>query len=418
MEYDKWLAETSKLEYKLRDKDNKVTDISKQHILHIYLGIKNENVRNAYNYFFGKEQEVLVDWNGYAVSQQVADLLSILEDSEIQFADKMQEVIQEYYPQLNEVHIRTTGLDLGVVDFYFPMTSERELNVIDDIKRQGQFISAENARTAFAKPKPSNAHVIALKYINDVEHRIKMSERYIEMKKLINSNEVIQIDGEGQTVKSYITKLYGDYAFSTLNNLIDSISNDTREKEYEIISEAFGKVINNWTIAKIALNPTVFSKQLISTMNYIEQMPTKDWLAGFAEGLSNPKKTWEYMMEISPYLEHRYGTGYNKELQLLISESEKGNILDGNWVKFLTSFTRVGDMSAIVFGGYPYMKYLQKQGMAIEKAEEMFVDATIRGQQSPYQSSLSRFQQWASKNPFVRTYTVLKTHLLSILENK
>lgn len=394
MEYDRWLSETSKKEFKLTDKDKKTEDISKQQIIHIYLGMKNDNVAYSYNYHFGQDQ--------------IQELLDNLTDGEMAYADNMQEVIRSYYPSLNAVHVRTTGLDLNVIQNYFPMTSEYELNIVDDIKRQGQFISSEKERKSFTKPKPSNATSLALGSINDIEHRIKLSERYVEMKKLINSNEVIQVGDEGYTVKSYITKLYGENAFGTLNNIVDSISNENTRKDSEIISDAFGKVINNWTIAKIAMSPTVFAKQLISVSNYMENMPITDWHAGFIEALAHPKKTWDYMMEISPYLEHRFGQGYNKELQLLMSESAKGSILDGNYVKLLTSFTRYGDIFAIIYGGYPYMKYLQSQGYTQEQAEEMFVQATKRSQQSPDKSSLSVFQQRASQNPFVRAYTVFK----------
>jgi hypothetical protein len=54
------------------------------------------------------------------------------------------------------------------------------------------------------------------------------------------------------------------------------------------------------------------------------------------------------------------------------------------------------------------MKYLQSQGMTQEQAEIKFVESTLRSQQSPLQSSLSRFQQMASGNPFARAYTVFK----------
>ncbi len=36
----------------------------------------------------------------------------------------------------------------------------------------------------------------------------------------------------------------------------------------------------NWVTAKIGLNPSVFVKQLGSSINYAEQMPTVKWTAG------------------------------------------------------------------------------------------------------------------------------------------
>ncbi|OPZ88212.1 MAG: hypothetical protein BWY74_03219 [Firmicutes bacterium ADurb.Bin419] len=72
----------------------------------------------------------------------------------------------------------------------------------------------------------------------------------------------------------------------------------------------------------------------------------------------------------------------------------------------MTSLTRFGDIGAIIFGGYPKLKYELKQGKSMAEAVDSFVLETIKSQQSGLQSSLSVAQQ--SKNGFMRMLFAFK----------
>ena len=171
------------------------------------------------------------------------------------------------------------------------------------------------------------------------------------------------------TIKGIITNFYGDNTFDTLNQLLDSISLKANIEAETAVENLFGKALTNWTLAKIALNPTVFIKQLTSTFNYIEDMPSGEWFKYFTVGLINYKKTIDFMFENSDYLKERYSGGADEVLRILLKENKSGAMLSNEWSKFLTSFTRTGDIGAIIFGGYPYWKYLEKLIPNKSKAE-------------------------------------------------
>lgn len=59
----------------------------------------------------------------------------------------------------------------------------------------------------------------------------------------------------------------------------------------------------------------------------------------------------------------------------------------------MTSFVRVGDLGAIMFGGYAEIQSNLKSGMSLEDAIKKFEFDTLRSQQSSNAASLSSFQK-------------------------
>jgi len=409
--YKKWILETSKKQFNLVDKNKIPAKLSIQDIMHIYLGIQNNRVRKAYNKYYGlDETTTLYKPMGLELNSQIITLIENLSEEELAYADMLQRKVQDYYSDLNAVHIRETGLDLNIPENYFPMKSEFEPNFVDDIKQQGETVSAQKGRAkGFPKPLPTNATTMALRYVHDAEHKKNISEKYVDFKRVFNSNDSFDIGEEHNvTIKSLITDSYGEFAFKTLNNLIDSMSISESSKKYNMFNSMASMVLNNWTIGKIALNPTVYNKQLVSVANYAENMPAGKWALGFTEALAHPKKTWDYMMKLD-FVEARFAHGNNEVLHSLIKQSEgKGGVLGQNWVDFLTLFTRTGDIMAIIYGGYPYIQHLKSQGLSAEEVDVKFREATLGSQQSPQASSSSDLQNYAKGNAFLRTLTVFK----------
>jgi len=140
----------------------------------------------------------------------------------------------------------------------------------------------------------------------------------------------------------------------------------------------------------------------------MEDMPVVEWNKYFVEGLSNPKKTQEFMWKAAPFLEARYQRGYSEDIQRALSEGKKLGAkkkIDG----WLTSLVRMGDIGAIIYGGYPVIKYLtSKEGgnLSLQEAVDQFEKRTLRSQQSGLTSSLSVTQ--SRRNPFINFFFAFK----------
>jgi hypothetical protein len=365
----------------LIDKEGVEYDLTRFDIIDMYLGLKNQHTREAAYFHYGKEQ---IDY-----------LLGTLTMEDISMADYMQDVVQEYLPILNQRNIEITGRDLGFVDFYWPRTSKHDVDLYDDINLQGETPSAMKERSkGMVKPVFKNAWIKMFRHIHQAEHVDNLSREYETLRRLFTNDKI----------ESDIKRKFGEDVYNTLLDQIDNISLNKTTTRLDAMNKWFNTALGNWVTAKIALNPNVFVKQLISTGNYIENMNSEEWTKLYYEGITNPKETFDFMWNNAPFLEARFNRGYSEALQDAINNADRLNKNWSSWTKFLTSFGRAGDIAAIVYGGYPlYKSVLQKTGSK-EKALEAFQKATLRAQQSGLSSSLSQFQN----NPHFRLFLAFK----------
>lgn len=382
----KYFSNMAKDRFEITDNDGLVYDLTKIEIIDIYNAIKNPTIRDRYYNNFGE--------------QQINAIIDKLSAQEIDFADYMQGVAESYYDVFNENNIRITGRDLGKMVKYWPSTSKHKTEIYDDIKTQGETPSAQKARvqSGRVKPVPMNAWDKLMRHIAQGEHVKNLSQPYENLKRLV-SDEVIEHE---------IKRKFGDEVHRDLSAQVDEVSLGRHIETLDAITGVIGGAINNWVRAKVALNPDVFVKQLISVGNYMETMPVKDWTAKFFEGVSpaNAKKTFDFMWQNAPFLKARFNKGYSEALQAAVGGSDSIHTNKNEWGMFLSSLVRAGDITAIVYGGYPLVKHEMAKGKTKEQAFKIFEQATLRSQQSGLASSRSRFQN--INNPLARLFLSFK----------
>lgn len=377
------LTEMGQEQYTIIDFDDLRRDLSKLDLLDIYNAIKNGKTRDDYFRAYGE--------------QQITELLSNVTEQEAQLADYMQFVAQSYYTVFNDRSIRLRNKDLGRVDNYWPATSEHVQDAYDDIRMQGETASAEKERVRGAViPVPTNAWLKLNKHIAQGEHIRHVSDKYAELKRMFDNRKV----------KNAIETKFGKDIYRTLNNQLDRLSLNAQTQQLDAISNWIGIGLNNWVTAKIALSPSVFAKQLISQFNYIENMDGAEWTKYYIEGLKNPKQTLDYMMKVAPFLKARYGRGYSEAITRALNEAEKISPARHNWADAMSSLVRMGDIGAIIYGGYPMLKSQIDAGVSEDVAVANFEKATLKAQQSGLASGLSEWQN--SRNPVARLFLAFK----------
>lgn len=339
-------------------------------IIDIYNAIKNEKTRKDYYRAFGEEQ--------------INSLVNTLTVNEKALGDYLMQEANTYYDKLNAVNIKLYGIDLPKVDNYWPATSEHKdsIDIQGDYSQQSSIPSALKERVKGSViPRPSNAWEKFNKHIAQAEYISGLGLDYMNIKKIFKSRRI----------KNKLIEKYGDKVYRTIMDDIESLSLRKKTEEIDAMSGFFQKFFNNMVLAKIAIGVPVFAKQLTSVTNYSIDMPVKLWVKDFAAGLSHPKETVKYMMDNVPYLKARLASGHNEALQRVINDASKMSSKKVVWTEALSSFTRYGDIGAIIFGGYPYMKYLKNTG--VENAVEKFEFSTLRSQQSGTPVSLSPYQR-------------------------
>lgn len=351
--------------------------LSKAELITLYIWSQNpilyDRILNAY---------------GQAQYGQMMDLLT-RQDKLV--GDALQQTAQEQYSRINEVFVRTRGYDLPRVEYYFPSRAERIESEIDflassvEMSKNPSFIKGR-VDSSLAQMKPDNPFNILFSHIAKASNYIHLSEKVNEIRRVFRS----------PVIKQAVKDKFGDEAYSLMLRLLDNSTTGGRSVGRFAGSEVMNWITNNYVKGAIGAKPTIVLKQLISVINYSENMPAGQWACGFIDGLKHPHSTIKYMMDAEPYLRARLESGGQSEaLSRAVSDSKNLAKLSklSTFTDIMTASTRYGDMGAIIFGGYPYVKYLQEQGMSKEEAFKLFRESTLRSQQANVKSSLSQLQQ-------------------------
>jgi hypothetical protein len=361
-----------------------VRQFSRMGIIDIYNAIKNDKTRSDYYNSYGQEN--------------VTELVNLLTDSEMAFADMLMEKAQELRDEINKRHIELTGLDLKMVENYWPATSKHQQMKAND-NMTGEIIMASFQKQrvdAPVVPIPVDAMEKVTSHMAGAEQVVEVIPAWREARGMFDNN----------TVKEAIVSKYGLDVYQTLIRQMNTNSLTGLKEDSVAINSIFAKAFRNWVKAKVALNPAVFLKQLISVSNYMENMPSGEWVKYFVEGMADPKATLEFMFKNSPYLEARFSRGYSEDISKAVQAGEKIGKKQG-LSNILTWLVRTGDIGAIVYGGYPMIRYLTEvEKMSMPEAVEAFEASTVRSQQSGLKSSLDLTQQ--SKNPLVNFFFAFK----------
>lgn len=351
-------------------------ELSKMQIITAYIYSKNDALEARLFNQYGQDQ--------------LEDMWSKLDTQDKLLANFLQKEAEKTYEKINEVFVKERGYDLPKVENYFPSVTERVESELDFL----QSCWAQNKNPAFIKMRADSA-LIQMKLENPFgilfRHIDRAADYHYKAEKLNQIRRVFK----SRMIKRQITEKFGEDTYKKLTELIDQMGVGRQTLKYDI--DKLGDwLTNNYVKGAIALKPTIAIKQLISSMNYAEQMPADKWIKGFTDAIMHPKQTIDFMMNGDPYLKARYESGSMNEALARATADADAITARGKFLRFtdlLTINTRLGDIGAIIFGGKPYVDYLMNEkGMSKEDAFAEFRKSTLRSQQSNTRSSLSTLQ--------------------------
>lgn len=334
--------------------------------------------------------------NSYSQEEQNR-MFGILSEEDIKFAESLIEAV-DTYNEVNQIFREERGIDMPKRSNYFPFVSEREILDIPSFLENN--FGVQMGLPSFTKTVQESASV-ELKPINPVSVLFSHLEdvgNYVYLHKKANMiNRVFKDKG----IQNAISFNYGEINLKAFNAKIDSLSMTDRHKVHSLLMEKIDQLVSNYVVAVLALKPTIAIKQFLSFINYAEDVPSFYFSKYLAEFMVNPKKAIDFMIQ-DDYLKSRFAEGMSTvELAKAIEQSEYSKTK--RLTDFLTLNIRLGDMSAIVFGGYAQVKYLMNQkGLSKEEAFKRFRVSTVSTQQFNANSSLSNSQMYAKRNPLVR----------------
>lgn len=350
-------------------------ELNKLQIITAYIYAKNDNLMDR----------LLNQYGG-----QLNDMFALLDKQDRALGDFLQKEAEKTYAQINSVFVKERGYDLPRVENYFPSKTERVESELDFLNAA----AAMSKNPSFTKMRVSSAFV-QMKLENPFgilfTHIDRAADYTFKAEKL---NQICRVF-KSPVLKPAIIEQVGEDCYKRMLELIDQFSVTKPRLNYEM--DKLGDwLTNNYVKGAIALKPTIAVKQLISAINYAENMPATQWVSGFTKAIMHPKETVAFMMSGDPYLKARYESGSMNEALARATADANALTARGKFLRFtdlLTINTRLGDVGAIMFGGKPYVDYLmQTKGMSKKEAFAEFRKSTLRSQQANTRSSLSTLQ--------------------------
>ncbi|MBR3899629.1 MAG: hypothetical protein IKJ44_05085 [Elusimicrobiaceae bacterium] len=207
----------------------------------------------------------------------------------------LQAEAERTYDLINEVFIRERGYELPRVLNYFPSVTERvesEVDFLVSAAGQAKNPSFIKSRVDSSRimMKPGNPFSLLWRHID------RAADYHYKAEKLNHIRRVFK----DLNFKKAVQEKFGDDIFGQLTGMIDQMSVQRARVRYDL--DKIGDwLTNNFVKGAIAARPAITIKQLVSTINYAENMPSGAFVKGLAKALANPKQTIKFMIEGDPY---------------------------------------------------------------------------------------------------------------------
>ncbi len=330
------------------------------------------------------------------------------------FIEKQLDWYQKYYESVNEVYAELYGVNLPKNTNYSPLSREGVNK--DGESGLGEFIKEmpfrASATTAGGlKSRTSNLYPVKLR--NDVEvfmsHVAEMEHFRAWAYKIRDLNAVFS----NPKVRQAMRINFGDKIDKTVQNFIQAFARGGAETAQNI--RGLDRVRSRYTRGVLAIKPTIFIKQLTSVVAFADSIPVKYFAKELPNTLLNIREAVDTLMQ-STMMKHRWKSGeIERDIKTMMNSSEFAKLRNTtSFFNMLTLNVKLGDISAIIWGGYPVYKYHYEKniaaGMAHEEANKRalrtFESIAESTQQSPDLSEQSSFQRGGS---FAKFFTMFKS---------
>lgn len=380
--------------------DNGKKTFSKAHIMDMWNQYKDPKSRELMDKFYGQ-------W-------QMEQLFSYLTDQDKQTADYLMERLRDIYDMVNPVYVSLYQKDMPHKKIYWPRQSNHEidhelLERFDGEAREANFTKSRShgAIPVFKRDVFSNYQA----HEKDAQYMVHQAKAFKDAADIFDDS----------TIKEAIQNKFGKEVVKELSEHLKALSIGGVRKARSSFDTTYNQIAGQIIGSKVNFSPFVMMKQLTSFGAFSVNMPVGRFYAGFATGVMNPRKTYKYMMEhAGDYLRNRYGRGVNETMAAMIDPA-KQNWLDKKvgaenraaWNEFMSRMVRTGDVGAIIYGGYPRLKFLIEEtdtdGKPVrthEQAVEQFIKESEETQQSATNAAQSN---WQRGNSMTKVFAMYKT---------
>jgi len=339
----------------------------------------------------------------------VTALYNMMTQQDLDFIQAQMKWYQGYYKSINDIYSEIYGVNLPNNPFYSPISregvnKEEDAGLQEFLKDAPFRASADTAgslkaRTVNRLPITQQSDILVLtRHVTEMEHFKAWSQKIRDLNAVFN-----HID-----VRTAIAENYGQSINQHIEDTIQDLASGGNEK-----SRMYGfwdKIRVKYTQSVLAVKPSLFLKQLSSVVAYADAIPAAYWSKEFTKVLLpwNLKAAAKELFEGSTMVRNRWARGtMERDIAAAARTDEYAAFkASPSFMNKLMYGVRLGDMAAIIAGGYPVYKYYLKKTGSKEQAIRHFESVTSSTQQSADISKLSSMQRG---NSFMKLFTMFKT---------
>jgi hypothetical protein len=343
---------------------------------------------------------------GMGWTQEMADaVMEFLNAEDKVFIDLMLMFYQEYYQGIDEVYSDLFGVHLPHNPNYTPIVREGVNRTEDGYL--GEFMQevpfrATATQAGALKTRVVNRHPLKLngdievlmQHIAEMEHFKAWAHKMRDLNAIFSDPEV----------RTAIRIHYGKDIDKTIQNFLKDFGRGGIETGKTVAG--LDRLRSQYTRAALAVKLSILVKQLTSVIAYADSMPVGYWAKESIATAFNIRSRAKELMEKSVMYRHRWKSGeIERDIKTMMNSTEYAKLrLKPSFFNLLAINVRIGDIGAIIIGGYPIYKYhkerLLKEGMdpadADAQAIRFFESVTESTQQSSDLSEQSSLQRGGS----------------------
>lgn len=319
--------------------------------------------------------------------------------------------VEEFFPSLyedyNEAYKKLYRTSMPWNQYYAGRIYREGRNKETDIMQllsSGTDAFRNFAAPASTKVRINNSNPIAnmdqmnmlLSYVNDMNYFASMGEVINDMSKLFKNNDI----------KSQIVFNFGQTPYNSIMDMITKLGNRgvSNDKSMSWVNQ----ITTSFVIGKLAINPTIFIKQLTSAPAYASFIGFRNWTKLSTMSIGNYISLWKEISQNSIYIQDRYGESILRTLESYSPGAVQSVVpsnVAGRYIDIMMYLVKQGDKGAIMVGGVPnYVFYKNKfkqdnpqatEQEAIDYAVRMFERDTKMTQQSSDLQDRDEFQTGA-----------------------
>lgn len=321
---------------------------------------------------------------------------------------------QKYYNSVDDVYSEIYGVHLPKNPLYSPLSREGVNK--DEESGLGEFIKEmpfrASATTAGGlKSRTANVYPVALR--NDVEvlmsHVAEMEHFRAWAYKIRDLNAVFS----NPKVRQAIRINFGKNIDKTIQNFVQDFARGGSEMATSI--RGLDRLRSRYTRGVLAIKPSIFIKQLTSVVAFADSIPVGYFAKELPRALLNMKKATKTLMQ-STMMQHRWKSGeIERDIKTMMNSSayQKMRTSPSIW-NMLTVNVKLGDIGAIIWGGYPVYKYHYEKAIDAGMSHTQANDQALRtfesiAETTQQSADLSEQSTWQRSGSFAKLFTMFKS---------